>query len=88
MAQLPDYVMVSKGMINRFHYDDSGKVIDYEFLDRYGKKIELEAAGEHYSIHREAAKTPQNAAELDSEMRNNAGRLRFWIRENLAEWNF
>ena len=83
-----DYVMVSKGMINRFHYDDSGKVIDYEFLDRYGKKIELEAAGEHYSIHREAAKTPQNAAELDSEMRNNAGRLRFWIRENLAEWNF
>ncbi len=83
-----DHVMVSKGMINRFVYDDNGQVVDYQLIDRYGQKIELEPPGEHYSIRREKLRPPKNSAALASAMIKNADRLRFWIRENLADWDF
>ncbi len=84
----PDDTMVSNGMINRFIYDDSGRVTDYELIDRYGREIALAPAGEHYSIRREKLRTPKNVAELEAAMIDNAARLQFWIRENLAEWDF
>ncbi|RKZ11683.1 hypothetical protein DRQ50_13190, partial [bacterium] len=43
----PDRVLVTNGMINRFHFDDEGKCTGYEFIDRYGQALELDAPGRH-----------------------------------------
>ena len=85
---VPDEVMVSNGMINRFIYDDSGKVSDYQLIDRYGRPIELEPVGKHYSFRRSKLKTPRQKALLEREMVDHADNLTGWIASRLAKWNF
>ena len=47
-----DVITNSTGMISRYHYDDTGEIYDVEFIDRYGREIELPATGRHYSVRR------------------------------------
>ena len=49
---VPDKTFVSNGMISRYFCDEQNKIQNYEFIDRYGQKIEMENTGEHYSVHR------------------------------------
>jgi hypothetical protein len=54
----PDLTFVNSGMISRYFYDDQNKIQNYEFINRYGKKLTLEESGEHYSVRRQKIKPP------------------------------
>ncbi len=84
----PDHVMVSNGMINRFYYDENGKVVDYELIDRYGQQISLQPTGEHYAVRRTALQTPPQAAALLKSLAQHRQRHPHWIREQLPKWDF
>ncbi len=84
----PDYVMVSNGMINRFYYDDSGKVVNYELIDRYGQEIILQPTGKHYAVRREKLQLPKNASKLLQTLQTQHHRIHHWIREELPAWDF
>ncbi len=83
-----DKVIVSDGMINRFHYDDMGKITNFELFDRYGRMLEFADPGKHYSIHRSTTETPEHADNLLSQIQENRTQLKTWIRQQLAEWDF
>ncbi|NOX37835.1 MAG: FAD-binding protein [Calditrichaeota bacterium] len=91
-----DRVLVSNGMISRYHYDEQGRITRYELIDRYGQPLPLEKFGQHYSLRRQALKTPANAPELeaiiqDGLSRDGESRVTFlcrWVEEQLPEWDF
>ncbi|MGH1365119.1 MAG: glutamate synthase-related protein [Calditrichia bacterium] len=86
---MPDLVTVSNGMINRFEYDESGKIYDYKLFDRYGNSIDLPDSGEHYSFKRNKVKKPKNAADLLKLINElSVSELKTHIRENVAKWDF
>lgn len=84
----PDRVMVSNGMINRFIYDDKGKIFDFQLVDRYGRQIEVTDGGEHYSYRRNKLRAPKNKAVLMEALLDNGNDLRDYIRTHLPAWNF
>jgi glutamate synthase domain-containing protein 2/FAD/FMN-containing dehydrogenase/glutamate synthase domain-containing protein 3/ferredoxin/glutamate synthase domain-containing protein 1 len=84
----PDTVTVSNGMISRLHYDENGNSAAMQLVDRYGREMTLPDAGEHYSMRRTPLQEPDDAEVLRRELQSEAGRLRAWIREQLAEWDF
>ena len=43
----PDQVLVTNGMINRFHFDRDGVCTGYEFIDRYDRPMVLDEPGRH-----------------------------------------
>ncbi len=51
-----DLTFVNSGMISRYFYNEKNEIEDYEFIDRYGRKLDLEKSGEHYSIRRQNVK--------------------------------
>ncbi|MGD9487744.1 MAG: glutamate synthase-related protein [Calditrichaceae bacterium] len=61
---MPDKVLVSSGMISRYHYDDSNKITGFEFIDRYGKEISIESMGKHHSIRRAKLVEPSDATKF------------------------
>jgi glutamate synthase domain-containing protein 2/FAD/FMN-containing dehydrogenase/ferredoxin/glutamate synthase domain-containing protein 1 len=86
----PDRVMVSNGMISRYHFDENGNSDTLELFDRYGGKIELPEFGEHYSYSRTKMKEPKNSSELDKQLKDISGAESVieWIRSNLSGWDF
>ncbi len=84
----PDQVMVSNGMINRFRFDNQGKIVDFELIDRYGRRFDLDNPGRHYSVRRTPLEVPQNSGELWKQIEAHRSELRGWIRCNLPEWSF
>ncbi|MCB0284667.1 MAG: class II glutamine amidotransferase, partial [Calditrichaeota bacterium] len=54
-----DLTLSSSGMISRYMYDDDSKVKDFQFIDRYGKPIDLNGYGQHYSIRRAKLTEPE-----------------------------
>ncbi|MFQ5584273.1 MAG: hypothetical protein ACE5GL_07555, partial [Calditrichia bacterium] len=91
-----DKVMVSNGMISRYRFGQSGQITGFQFVDRYGREMELEDFGEHYSISRKPLKEPANVAEVRTKMNkaiksggeNWRMSLQSWIREELSRWDF
>ncbi len=49
----PDQAFVNNGMISRYHFDDKNQITDFDFIDRYGERMNLIETGEHYSVRRE-----------------------------------
>ncbi|OGB67426.1 MAG: hypothetical protein A2Y94_10370, partial [Caldithrix sp. RBG_13_44_9] len=92
----PDEVMVSPGMISRFQFDNQGMMQSYEFVDRYGRFIELPEYGEHYSYQRRQLAVPSAADDLNLQIKKmlqdskteGIELLKNWIRQNLPEWDF
>ncbi len=92
----PDEVMVSNGMINRFHFDEKNRIRQFEVLDRYGQPLELPDYGRHYSIRRSKLLEPENAAALQKKIEEIfsqshspvAELFQKWIRQNLENWPF
>lgn len=54
-----DLTQSGSGMISRYSYDEKSKVTGFNFVDRYGKEIELQSYGEHFSVRRAKLKKPQ-----------------------------
>ncbi len=79
----PDEVLVSNGMISRFHYDEKSRVTSYELIDRYGQQIETADYGRHYSMSRSRLQEPDGVAELRSHISDQFTELR--SAENMAE---
>ncbi len=92
----PDRVMVSQGMISRYHFDESGRITSVEWIDRYGRPMPFEEFGRHYSFRRNALRTPRNAPSLqpavdDFLVQAAQGEWRSfaaWMEEQLREWDF
>ena len=47
-----DQTFVNSGMISRCYFDDTCQINKFELIDRYGKPVQLENSGEHYSVRR------------------------------------
>ena len=84
---VPDWTMVSDGMISRCHFDDQG-ITAMEFYDRYGRALALANPGHHYSIRRTPPTAPANATDLGQELAAGADDLPGYIRSRLADWDF
>ncbi|HRX51425.1 MAG TPA: glutamate synthase-related protein [Candidatus Krumholzibacteria bacterium] len=61
----PDQVLVTAGMINRFHYDEQGRCTGYEFIDRYGVPVPVAEPGRHRPGSDLPAPDAARAAELE-----------------------
>jgi hypothetical protein len=83
-----DEVMVSNGMISRYHYNEAGEITAAEYIDRYGGKMELSDSGKHYSFSRTPLQIPQNKDDLTKQIKTEAENLILFIREQLPEWDF
>jgi len=83
----PDSLLVSDGMISRYHYDENSKVKKVEFLDRYGKAIKLPDFGTHYSYLRSSLQEPLKSSELIEDLAQGTDK-RAWLRKHLANWDF
>ncbi len=81
---MPDKTYVSNGMISRYRFDKQNNVTDFIYLDRYGRKIDLEQPGEHYSIRRESVKTPKDSSQYDGW----DARYQDFFQENVAYISF
>ncbi len=92
----PDWVMVSNGMISRYHYEDSGKIRDFEFIDRYGNPLHLDDFGKHYSFQRTPLRQPPDARQLSGTISQflkkgdilSSRGLKDWIESQLSTWDF
>ncbi|MFC2088557.1 glutamate synthase-related protein, partial [Calditrichota bacterium] len=83
-----DDTIVSNGMISSFQFDQTGKIIDYNYIDRYGQKMEFEDAGIHYSIKRSSLIDPPKKNELIDQLKENSINLKHCISNNLEKWDF
>ncbi len=89
----PDEVMVSNGMISRFHFSNDGKMTSFEVVDRYGQILDLPDYGSHYSYRRNKVSPPPGSHRLQEEMEKmlqnqTTDDLRDWIRGHLPTWDF
>ncbi len=84
----PDHVLVSNGMINRFEYNSKGEITNFTLIDRYGKDIDINPGGEHYSYRRNDLVIPENSADVLKAMQAEQARLNHFIREQLPQWDF
>jgi len=83
----PDETIVSTGMITRAGFSDDSKVTWLEFIDRYGKPINVPDHGVHYSYRRSRYEEPGNGKEIDEILKDRDG-IKDKISERLAGWNF
>jgi glutamate synthase domain-containing protein 2/ferredoxin/glutamate synthase domain-containing protein 1 len=84
----PDHILVSDGMISRFHFERGGKINNFEFIDRYGRPLTLPNPGIHYSVHREAVVKPKQAPELLKILKGDIHKIKGYIHQNISYWNF
>jgi len=59
-----DQILNSTGMISRYYYDEEQNIYDVEFLDRYGRKMEIYDTGPHYSVRRSKPRKPESSDRL------------------------
>lgn len=85
---MPDHVTVSNGMINRFIYDEDGKIFDFNLIDRYGQEFSIDEPGEHYSYQRSKLRAPKSRLAITKAMAEHPGGQQTYIREQLPEWTF
>ncbi len=83
-----DHVIVSNGMISRYHYNDNGKIYNAEYIDRYGQKMEFSDSGKHYSFSRTPLQKPDNIKALTNQINENLNRLQLYIMEQIEDWDF
>jgi len=92
----PDEVLVSNGMINRFQFDENGRLKNFQIINRYGHQLELPEYGRHYSVNRASAEPLKQDSALHREFEtrllhiNEGNGVEFirWIRNNLPAWEF
>lgn len=86
----PDFLQVNNGMISRFHYDEQGQITDVEFIDRYGRTIEIAPPGDHFSM-RDARTDFVVSDDIMSDLEarlNDAPAVVSWTRQSLSSWDF
>jgi hypothetical protein len=90
----PDKVMVTNGMISQFHFSPDGKIRDFKFIDRYGRTMDLENFGSHYSMQHNSLKMPKDGKKLEEKLRGSLSKkdwrieIQSWIRNELPILDF
>ncbi|KPJ65972.1 MAG: hypothetical protein AMJ43_09490, partial [Coxiella sp. DG_40] len=65
-GSVADKTFSSRGMISRYRFEQGQQIQDYEFIDRYGRKIEVDAPGEHYSLRRQQLVEPSDTEQYQN----------------------
>ncbi|OQX94429.1 hypothetical protein B6I21_09445, partial [candidate division KSB1 bacterium 4572_119] len=60
-GSVADLTFLNSGMISRYYYDAKSQINDFEFINRYGNKIELKDSGNHYSVSWEKPVIPETS---------------------------
>jgi len=79
-----DQTLNSTGMISRYYFDEKQNIYDVEFLDRYGRNMEIYKTGKHYSVRRSLPTQPKEYDRL-KEWKND---YKTFLQDELQKLNF
>ena len=82
-----DETFVSPGMISRATFDEKSEITGMEFIDRYGKTLNLTDPGTHYS-YRRSYKGEEKFPAIEETVKHNFHQMKDKILENIASWTF